>query len=161
MIPTSAEERERTVLTWTVTNALRVELEGFGQVVPSSSVIITPTKTTQYRLTVTSLDGKQASTFATVTVLPPPPTLTGTAVSFHTTDNDKDGDTNVSVYVICGGTTVAAVSGSWGHWNNNSDDGTYQLSIIEHTRKDQTIGACSARLVEPRTGMMNGTSTGH
>jgi hypothetical protein len=141
-----------TTLTWSVANALRVELDGFGQVLPSGTVTVSPTATTQYRLTTTSLDGKQASSFVTVTVLPPPPTLTGAAVTFHTTDNDKDGDTNVSVYVICGGATAAAVSGTWGHWNDNSDDGTYQLNLVEHPRRDQVSGVCIARLVEAPNG---------
>jgi hypothetical protein len=141
-----------TTVSWAVTNALRVELDGFGQVLTTGSVAVNPTSTTQYKLTVTSLDGKQASTFVQVVVQPPPPVLTAASVSFHTTDNDKDGDTNVSVYVLCGGTTVASVSGTWGHWNDNSDNGTYQLNVVEHPRKDHTIGACSARLVEAPKG---------
>ncbi|OLE53766.1 MAG: hypothetical protein AUG51_11445 [Acidobacteria bacterium 13_1_20CM_3_53_8] len=101
----SIQSGQSTTLNWEVANASRVEIEGYGPVSVSGSLTITPTQTRQYRLIVTSLDGQQTSTYKTVTVLPPPPVLTGARVFFHTTNDDKDGDTNVSVYVIYGGET--------------------------------------------------------
>ena len=141
-----------TTLHWDVKNASSVELEGYGKVNVSGNVSVSPTQTKQYRLIVTSLDGKQASTFATVTVLPPPPVLTGAQVFFNVTDNDKDDNTNLSVNVICGGNTVAAVSGSWGHWDDNSPHGWFALNVVEHPRKDAVIGVCRAQLVEAPHG---------
>jgi hypothetical protein len=141
-----------TTLAWNVTNASNVTLVNFGPVQLSGSATVNPTQTTTYTLVVTSLDGKQTSTFVTVSVNPPPPILTNASVSFRTTDNDKDGDTNVSIYVICGGNTVAAVSGQWGHWDDNSDHGPIGMSVTDHPRKDQVIGACTARVVESPKG---------
>jgi len=141
-----------TALNWTVTNASSITLTNYGQVQPTGSINVSPSTTTTYILVVTSLDGKQTSSFATVSVNPPPPTLIGASVSFRTTDNDKDGDTNVSIYVICGGNTVAAVSGQWGHWDDNSDHGPFTLNVSDHPRKDQVIGACTARVVESPNG---------
>ena len=45
---------------------------------------------------------------------------------------------------------MAAVSGTWGH--DRSDDGPFELNVTDHPRKDQTVGACVARVVEAPNG---------
>ena len=60
-------------------------------------------------------------------------TLDRCEISFHTNDDDKDGDTNVAIAVICdGGNSVAAASGTYGHWNDNSDHSVGLQVILGH-----------------------------
>jgi hypothetical protein len=141
-----------TTLGWTVANASSVSLTGTGPVQPTGSINISPTVKTTYTLVVTSLDGKQASSFVTVDVNPQPPTLSAASVSFHVNDDDKDGDTTLTLFIQCGGNTVASNSSTWGHWDDNSDKGPIILNVIDHPRKDQTIGVCNARLNESPKG---------
>jgi hypothetical protein len=146
------ESGKSTILRWDVTNASSVELEGYGAMSASGTKTVSPTSTKEYQLIVTGLNGARESKYKTVTVLPPPPVLSGAKVYFHTTDNDKDHDTHVSVYVICGGNTIASTGGTWGKFNDNSDAGPFGLTVTEALRKDQIIGSCSARLVEAPKG---------
>lgn len=142
-------------LVWEVANASRVEVDGRGDVTPSGGLTISPAATTNYQLIVTSLAGVRKTSFAALNVtepLPPPPTLSGARVHFRTTDDDKDGDTNVSVSVICAGNTVAATSGSWGHFNDNSDSGWKDMSIIVTQPKAAVPGVCIAQLIESPNG---------
>ncbi len=148
----SIQDGAGVTLSWTVTNAAKVELEGYGQVATTGSIALTPNQSKQFRLITTSLDGKQISSFKSITVLPPPPVLSSAAVSFQVTNDDKDGDTTLNIYIICGGNTAAAASGQWGHWDDNSPHGPFSLTVTEHPRKDQITGACSAKLVEAPNG---------
>lgn len=85
---------------------------------------------------------------------PPPPkiVLTDAAVNFFTTNDNKDGDTKVHVYLICGGNTVATVSDTWGEFDDNSESGWKYLSVIEYPPKDTVIGNCRVELVEEPNG---------
>jgi hypothetical protein len=49
-IPASVSAGQATVLFWTATNALRVELEGVGEVPSVGNLIVTPSTSTEYRL---------------------------------------------------------------------------------------------------------------
>jgi hypothetical protein len=56
--------------------------------------------------------------------------LIGASVSFHTNDDDKDHDTDVAVTVrLMDQTLVASIEGDFGHFNDNSDAGPYDLVI--------------------------------
>ena len=85
---------------------------------------------------------------------PPPraPVLTSAAVHFHTTDDDKDHDTNVWVGIKCAGSTVASVSGTFGHFPDNSDSGWKSLNVTEAIKKADLFGQCQAVLVEAPKG---------
>jgi len=141
-----------TRLVWEVRFASRVTLEGFGQVPDNGFKEVTPTKTAEYVLSVVSLDGQEMKAFATVAVRPPPPVLSGAKVEFYTTDDDKDDDTHVTVSIMCGGSTVANVGGTWGHFDDNSASGWKGFAIVAHPKKTEVLGACIARLVEAPNG---------
>ncbi|MCW3127803.1 MAG: Allergen V5/Tpx family protein [Bacteroidetes bacterium] len=143
---------ESATLSWTTNRATQVSINNnIGNVQPNGSTVVSPQLTTTYKITATNTSGT-INGFTTINVIPLPPTLTSGSVSFRTTDNDKDDNTNVSVFIKSGGNTVANWSGSDGHWNDNSDHGPYGLSIINHIRKDQLIGPGQAVLVEAPTG---------
>jgi len=143
---------ETTRLNWEVRNALRITLVDFEQVPEVGFRDVTPARTTEYKLNVTALDGQSTTTSKTITVTPPPPVLVGARVHFHTTDDNKDHDTNVTVAINYGGHTIAAVSGTWGEFPDNSDSGWKEMIVIERPRKDAVIGASSVRLVEAPVG---------
>ncbi|HKR22021.1 MAG TPA: hypothetical protein VJS17_05460 [Pyrinomonadaceae bacterium] len=146
------ESGETTRLTWDVKNALRVTLMDFGQVPENGSRDVTPTASTEYKLNVTALTGEVETVSRRVTVNPPPPVLTGARVEFYTTDDNKDHNTTASVFIKCGGSLVASVSGQWGEFNDDSPSGWKQLNIIERPRKAAVIGVCTAQAREDPVG---------
>lgn len=148
----SIQSGQSTKLVWDVQNARSVEFEGRGEVNDSGNVEVTPTSDTEYRLKVTSLDGKTTSTFVKVTVAPPPPVLTAARVHFHTTDDNKDHDTHVTVNVSFGASTVASVGNTWGEFKDNTDSGWKDLTIHEKPRKDALIGGGRVQLIEAPKG---------
>jgi len=142
---------QKAKLSWTVQNASRVQLDGTDvQLVDSRDV--SPNTTTDYTLRVTSLDGKTTSTVRNLPVDPPPPKFTNARVWFHTTDDDKDPDTGVTVAIKCAGNTIASWSGIEGKWDDNSDHGWYALAAVEQPRKSDVLGVCQAVLVESPVG---------
>lgn len=138
-------------LRWDVQNALRVQL-GNTDVPSTGSQTISPNTTTEYTLRVTSLDGRTTSSAKRVSVRPPPPTFSGAQVWFHTTNNDKDRDTRVTVAIKCAGNTIASWSGVEGRWPDNSDRGPYALQVVEQPRKSAVLGVCQVVLVESPNG---------
>lgn len=149
-------EGETASLTWNVSNKpTHVNIDnGIGDVQPNGSITLTPSKNTTYKITAANNSGS-VSSFVTIYVTPippPPPVLVSASVVFNVTDDDKDGDTRVSVYVKSGGNTVAQWSGTDGHWNDNSTHGPYGFTIVERIRKDQLIGPGQAVLVESPNG---------
>lgn len=141
---------DTSTLSWEVRNALRVAMPELGPVPATGSRDVAPAETKEYVLNVTSLDGKPLTASKTITVIqppPPPPRLTGARVFFRTTDDDKDDDTNVSVNVTCGGSTVAAVSGTFGKWPDNTDNGPFNMNVLTPLPKPEAVG-CRAHMVE-------------
>jgi hypothetical protein len=64
---------------------------------------------------------------------PIPPTiakLTSSTIKFHTNDEDKDGDTHVTITIKDGHNVVAArIDNDFGHFDDDSDNGPFGLSI--------------------------------
>jgi hypothetical protein len=59
------------------------------------------------------------------------PKLIGASVSFHTNDEDKDGDTHVTVTIRKNdGTIVARVDNDFGHFNDHTDAGPFGLKVV-------------------------------
>ena len=73
--PTALESGAGSTLTWTSTNAVRVELNG-SAVNLNGNQQVSPTESTDYQIVATNADGKTANASARVTVTqPPPPTV--------------------------------------------------------------------------------------
>ena len=64
---------------------------------------------------------------------PQPPMLTRVSVSFHTNDEDKDHDTLIEIVVFLadGQTEVAKISQCFGHFDDHSDSGPYNLVLLQ------------------------------
>ncbi len=143
---------ESAFLNWNVSKATQVLIDnGIGTVSSNGSLSVSPTIATQYKLAATNVSGT-VNGFVTLHVNPLPPTLVSGNVDFNTTDDDKDDDTRVTVYIKSGGNTYAQWSGTEGHWDNNSHHGPYGLSMTSTIRKDQLIGAGQAVLIESPNG---------
>ena len=72
--PNSVQKGEATTLTWQTTNATEVQIDGIGPVSTSGTQQVTPTDSTNYRLTAKGSGGSQEATArVTVTTAPPPP----------------------------------------------------------------------------------------
>jgi|GraSoiStandDraft_24_1057298.scaffolds.fasta_scaffold203500_2 hypothetical protein len=67
------------------------------------------------------------------------PTLVGANITFHTNDEDKDDDTHVSVTVQDSTmTTLAAeIADNFGHFDDNSDAGPFELVLVNALTRDQ------------------------
>lgn len=147
---------ESVQLRWKVTNAEKVSL---GTSITAAETVadewkqdFQPQVTTEYRLVVLTEDGQKLSRTITVVVNPPPPVLTGGNVRFRTTDDDKDHDTNVAVSVRCGTTTIASTSGSYGKFDDNTDNGPFGLNVHERRRKADISGQCHLYIIENPNG---------
>jgi hypothetical protein len=58
--------------------------------------------------------------------------LTRASVSFHTNDEDKDGDSQVEVTVrLMDQTVVASIADEFGHFDDHSDAGPFDLLITQ------------------------------
>jgi hypothetical protein len=65
------------------------------------------------------------------------PTLTSASITFHTNDDDKDDDTIVYVSVQKGTTVAADITDRFGHFNNNSDSGPFDLLMKNSLTREQ------------------------
>jgi hypothetical protein len=65
------------------------------------------------------------------------PTLTSASITFHTNDDDKDDDTIVYVSVQKGTTAAADITDRFGHFNNNSDSGPFDLLMKTSLTREQ------------------------
>jgi len=140
-------------LSWDVRNALSASLSDFGGVLMTGSRSVSPTETREYRLNVVGLDGKTASVPATVTVIQPPPHLTGARVFFHTTNDNKDHDTNVVVNVVCDAGSVASVSSNFGgEFGDDTDNGPFGMTVVAPQPINRVKGVCRAELTEQPNG---------
>src|SRR6266404_5892643 len=152
--PGQIDRGQTSTLSWEVRNALQVSLEDFGAVLTTGNRSVAPAQTTEYRLSVTGLNGQKQTIPRSVTVIqppPPPPKLSSARVFFRTTNDDKDGDTNVLVNVECSSGTIASMSGTFGHWNDNSDNGPFGMNVLIGQPKNQ-ISGCRAHLIEGPNG---------
>src|SRR5216684_2698767 len=70
--PDTIDKGQSSTLTWQVSNATDVGIDGIGAVQPSGTQQVTPAATTTYTLTAKGPGGTQTAT-ATVTVNAPPP----------------------------------------------------------------------------------------
>ncbi|TQF02607.1 hypothetical protein E6W39_10445 [Kitasatospora acidiphila] len=76
--------------------------------------------------------------------------LTEATVSFHTNDENKDHDTNVTVEVRDrNGQMAARVSDTFGAFNDHTNNGPYNLSILNHASKDDLQGGNVLLRVDP------------
>jgi hypothetical protein len=58
-------------------------------------------------------------------------------IKFHTTDDDKDHDTHVTVEVKDGnGLVIARIDNDFGHFDNNSDSGPFDMPIVNASSRD-------------------------
>lgn len=151
--PTTINRGSIATLSWDVRNALNVSLTDFGNVLPTSSRNVSPAETKEYTLNVVGLDGKAVSVPATVTVIQPPPVLTSARVFFHTTNDNKDHDTNVVVNVNCDSGTVASVSSNFGgEFRDNTDNGPFGMTVVAPQPINRVNGVCRAELTEQPNG---------
>ncbi|KAJ2979748.1 hypothetical protein NQ176_g3063 [Zarea fungicola] len=78
------------------------------------------------------------STLATVTLVAgqAPAVLRNARISFHTNNEDKDDDTHVTVTLVdSNGVTAALLSNDLGHFDDNSDEGPYALTILNPSQE--------------------------
>jgi hypothetical protein len=138
-------------LEWSVENSSSVKL-GTGNVEEQGSRTVAPTENTTYTLIAFNVTGGSIERTINVEVTQPPPYLTGTRVFFHTTDDDKDGDTSVTVNVVCAGATVASVSGGWGPFGDGGDNGPFGMNVLVKQPNNEINGVCRAQLIESPNG---------
>lgn len=140
-------------LTWDIKNALSATLSDFGNVLLTGSRNVRPDQTTEYRMNIVGLDGKSKMLPATVNVIQPPPHLVGARVFFHTTNDNKDHDTNVVVNVICDSGTVASVSSNFGgEFPDGQPRGPFGMTVLAPQPANRINGVCRAELIEQPNG---------
>jgi len=151
--PSTIKTGNTATLTWEIKNALSATLLEFGNVLLTGTKNVAPKQTTEYKMNVVGLDGKTVTVPATVTVIQPPPHLVGARVFFHTTNDNKDHDTNVVVNVICDSGTVASVSSNFGgEFQDNRDNGPFGMTVLAEQPVNRINGICRAELTEQPNG---------
>jgi hypothetical protein len=67
------------------------------------------------------------------------PTLTGASIEFHTNDDDKDDDTEVTVVIHLADrkTVVARTAGAFANFRNNSDAGPFDLLVVNPVTREE------------------------
>ena len=76
--------------------------------------------------------------------------LTRASVGFHTNDEDKDDDTRVDVTVrLIDQTVVASIADEFGHFDDQSDAGPFDLLITQATTRGALKAGSVAVKVEP------------
>jgi len=75
--------------------------------------------------------------------------LTRASVAFHTNDEDKDADSQVEVTVrLMDQTVVASIADDFGHFDDHSDAGPYDLLINQAaTRRALKTGSVSVKIM--------------
>jgi hypothetical protein len=151
--PSTINRGATTTLSWDIRNALSASLSDFGNVLMTGSRNVSPTETKEYTLNVVGLNGNPKLVPTTVTVIQPPPHLVGARVFFHTTDDNKDHDTNVVVNVICDSGNVASVSSRFGgEFRDNTDNGPFDMTVLAPQPINRVSGVCRAELNEQPNG---------
>ena len=148
--PTSIKVGQQTTLTWTTTDATHVSIQpGLGDVNVSGSAQVSPRENTSYTISATGVRGTAVSSAATVQVAPIV-MVSRITYSFHTTDNDKDWDTQVGAEILCPGKTVASRfdfnhDKHVDHWDDWSDHGPWDLPMLQQMTADE-ISSCKYQL---------------
>jgi hypothetical protein len=76
--------------------------------------------------------------------------LKGATVSFHTNDDDKDPDTNVTVTVRqADGTIDAHISDPFGHFPDQSDSGPFNLELFNPGTRGELQGGNVTLRIDP------------
>ena len=76
--------------------------------------------------------------------------LSGATVSFHTHDDDKDHDTNVTVTVRQHDGTIAAhLSDPFGHFADHSDSGPFNLELFNPGTRGEVQGGNFTVRIDP------------
>lgn len=76
--------------------------------------------------------------------------LSSATVAFHTNDDDKDHDTNVTVTVRqADGTIAAHISDTFGHFPDHSDSGPFNLEIFNPGTRGEVQGGNFTLRVDP------------
>lgn len=138
-------------ISWNVQNAAQVELDGI-KVQDIGTKFISPLNSKQYILEVTSLTGNTFKYPLLVLVGLPPAKLKAARVQFHTTDDDKDDDTNISLNIKLAGNTLAKASGNYGKFDDHTDSRWIDLNILDEGLKEELIGAGVIELIETPNG---------
>ncbi|GAB2691332.1 hypothetical protein [Kitasatospora kifunensis] len=92
---------------------------------------------------------------ASATVLPhtlraPGATLAGANFSIHMDHDQKDRDTLVTVTIRdLNGNTAARISSTFGQWDQYSDQGPFQLAILNHTSWELLKGSQTTLRIDP------------
>lgn len=151
--PSTINRGATSSLSWDIRNALSASLADFGNVLMTGSRNVSPTETMEYTLSIVGLDGNSKLVPTTITVIQPPPHLTGARVFFHTTDDNKDHDTNVVVNVVCDSGSVASVSNTFGgEFNDHTDHGPFGMNVLAPQPVNRINGVCRAELIEQPNG---------
>jgi hypothetical protein len=81
------------------------------------------------------------------------PALTHASILFHTNGNDKDDNTHVTATVRDNdGSIVARIDNDFGHFNDDSDSGPFNLEVLSPAEK-ATMGNGSVTLrIDPDGG---------
>lgn len=78
-------------------------------------------------------------------------------IKFHTTNDDKDDDTHVTVEVKDGnGIVIARIDNDFGHFSDNSDSGPYDIPVANPSSKEECQGGTVKIHIDP-----NGHDTWH
>jgi hypothetical protein len=77
--------------------------------------------------------------------------LVKASVRFHTTDNDKDHDSHVTVYVKeKDGTIAARADSDYGQFPDNSDNGPFALQVLDPATRDDFAGGQAVVRIDPK-----------
>jgi hypothetical protein len=88
----------------------------------------------------------------TITAVALPAMLQRADVQFFTTDDNKDGDTQVMLWLKCNGSTIASTAGMWGEFGNGTTSPVISLDISESLAKEAFPGNCVVELNEAPNG---------
>jgi hypothetical protein len=78
------------------------------------------------------------------------PNLLAALISFHTNDDDKDGDTFVTVTLRePNGIIAARIADSLGHFNDNSISPNFALNVLDPADKDRLLSGTITLRIDP------------
>jgi hypothetical protein len=78
------------------------------------------------------------------------PNLLVPLISFHTNDEDKDGDTHVTITLRePNGSIAAKLEGDLGHFNDNSTSQNFAFEVFDPTDRDKLLSGTITLRVDP------------
>ncbi|MFE9423540.1 hypothetical protein ACFYNO_11340 [Kitasatospora sp. NPDC006697] len=118
--------------------------------VATPATTIHPSTTTHPATTTSPAAGRAVTAAAPRGHRAPGATLQGASVSFHSDHDQKDRDTSVTVIVRdIDGNTAARISSTFGLFEAYSDDGPFQLAILNHTPGELLRGGQTTLRIDP------------